>query len=461
MRRKLWQRIFICTILLLTASIFLTFLLFKTIYQDDFHNFHFEATRKMAEVLRGQSVAAARANARAFDMAPKSVWILDGTSLETAGEKPPAIDGADAKARWTRDGITLVENDTGEVAVWTYTTVDFAEGKYLLVILFGPPPVIFRHAMLAQFMGAILLGSVMLAFWMAWSVSRPLRRLHDEVLEMSRTGPGYSVTVTGNDEITDLAKAVNMLTDSLTSHMRGLRDLVANVSHELRSPLTRAAVNLVIIEESLPPEYTTVRKPGDSADRATDKPALVAEYLASLHEELAHMESLISTTLLTRKLDVQKDAILTNVINLSALCEDACERYRALFARGAFTFCTGIEPGLSVMGNKILLMQLLSNLLDNCLKYTTPEGQILVSLDRRGKEAHLCVENSFDSLPPGEIQHIFDPYYQGSLHQNGQAGMGLGLGLAYVRKTAMVHGGGVAAEETHIGVRICARFPLA
>ncbi len=324
---------------------------------------------------------------------------------------------------------------------------------------FGPPPKPLRQGFLIQLFAPVLVVGIALALWMAWSVSRPLRRLRDEVREMSEAGPEHTVTVSGKGEIADVAGAVNAMADSLALHIRAMRSLVTNISHELRSPLARANLALGIVEESLPPGYTLPPdvRDEDGADPADAKKRMAAKYLTALQEELAHMETLISTTLLTQKMEVQHESIAMALLDFSSLCENVWKRYKIMFQRSALVPAGSITPGLLVSGNKTLLMQLLTNLLDNCLKYTSKGGEIRFSLGVRSGKCLLCVENSYDRVDEAKLDHIFDPFYR--IDQ--ATGTGVGLGLSLVQKTAKLHGGEIMAVPTEIGLCICMQLPLA
>lgn len=460
MRLRLWQRVFVHSILLIVVSQALAFFLFTSLRRDDMAQIMAGSARAMAAGLAGSTPDMALTHIRIYNRStPHKLWLLNtGGTLALKGGAPQApLPEGEAVREWTDGGVTLIETDRNP-RVWTTTPLELADGPYRLLMAFGPPPQFMRTGPLIQMLLTVFLVSVTLALWMAWRVSRPLRRLHDEVWEMSRTGPGYTVTVSGNDEIADLAVAVNSLAVDLARHVQGMRDLVINVSHELRSPLARANVALGIVEGALPPEYTghLERMREGAGRRPVSKEEVAAKYLASLQEELTHMDSLIGTTLLTQKLATQKDSMLLGSVDFSALCEEACEKYLPFMARHGFSFERAVTPGMIIRGNRVLLMQLLSNLLDNCLKYTDARGEVCLTLRQRQESCVLCLENSHEPLDPAKLDHIFDPFYR----VDQATGTGVGLGLSLVQKTAELHGGNVMAVPTDIGLCVCVQLPL-
>lgn len=459
MRLRLWQRVFIHSILLVVVSQALAFFLFSSLRRNDMDQFLAGSARAMAAELAGNNLDMTLAHMRLYSGTPHTLWLLnaDGSTVSKGRLHQAPLPEGKAVREWTDGDVTLIETDRNP-RIRTMTPLELEEGRYRLLIAVGPPPQPMRAGPLVHMLAAVFLVSVTLALWMAWRVSRPLRRLHDEVREMSRIGPGVAVTVSGNDEIADLAAAVNSLAKDLARHVQGMRDLVINVSHELRSPLARANVALGIVEESLPPEYTghLAGAREESERRPPGKEEMVSRYLASLQEELTHMDSLIGTTLLTQKLATQRDSVLLEHVDFSALCEEVCEKYLPFMERHAFRFERTVAPGMAVRGNKLLLMQLLSNLLDNCLKYTDDRGEIRLTLRQRQEFCVLCLENSHEPLDHAKLDHIFDPFYR----MDQATGTGVGLGLSLVQKTAELHGGNVMAVPTDIGVCMCVQLPL-
>lgn len=227
-----------------------------------------------------------------------------------------------------------------------------------------------------------------------------------------------------------------------------LSELLATITHELRSPLARANMAVGIIEDNLPPVA------GEAP--AEDSRTLVTKYLAVLQEELSHMDALIETMLLTHKVQSSSSMSVDELVDFSACCEEMCSRYQVFFGRNRLGFNHNITPGLVVTGNTVLLKQLISNLLDNALKYTSEHGGVWLNLGLRRGAVYLTLENTCDNIAADELDAFFAPFYQ---LEAGQAKpgprLGLGLGLALVQSTAALHGGDSMAVLTDKGICIC------
>lgn len=291
------------------------------------------------------------------------------------------------------------------------------------------------------FQGIIVLSfiGVVLAFWMARRVSNPLRTLRGEVMEIAGGNLEKRVTVNGKDEITDVAVAVNHMADNLAKHIRSMKELVANISHEMRSPLARMQVTLAMLEE----------------DTAQDKAA--ASRVALLGEELSHMNKLIGATLLSSKLDLQNTRELTEKVAFSELCAEMCRRHTPVFTGKNVKFSHSVQENLTFTGDETLLATLVSNLLDNAAKYTEAGGQVFLRLVKFDDKALLEVENTHQPLPEPLLAHIFDPFYRGNTIATGT---GVGLGLSLVEKIAALHHGTAMAFNTETGVVFSVAFPL-
>jgi two-component system sensor histidine kinase CpxA len=229
------------------------------------------------------------------------------------------------------------------------------------------------------------------------------------------------------------------MADNLARHIRGMRELVANISHEMRSPLARVQVSLAMLEEEVPGGPKTANR------------------LALIREELEHMNKLIGTTLLTSKLDLQAPSRPEGPVAFSDLCLEACRRHAPLFLKEGLDFTQEIQKGIAFPGDETLLATLVSNLLDNAARYTEAEGSVFLRLSEDGGNAVLAVENSHAPLPDELRSHIFEPFYRGGV----ATGSGTGLGLSLVRKIAQMHGGDVTADNAGGSVRFTARLPLA
>ncbi|SBV91788.1 putative Histidine kinase [uncultured delta proteobacterium] len=436
--RHLWQRIFAYALILVIVSQVAVLILHRySINRDEARRYIADYTRSLAAAVDGGTAPSADTILKVFNRKRDRVWIEDAGGRIIAGALPERGRPGAAVGRIGDDGPVMLETGDPDWYVGTMP-LRLQEGEATLFMLFGPP----RHPDIWTlfFQGFIFVSVIglLLALWMAWRVSKPLRVLRDEVMKIAGGNLESRVTVRGRDEITDVAKAVNHMADTLARNIRSMRELVANISHEMRSPLARMQVSLAMLEEDV------AREPKAAAR------------LTLLNEELNHMNKLIGATLLTSKLDLQAPVRPEGMVAFSGLCAEACRRHAPLFSQEHLQFTREIQEGITFPGDETLLTTLVSNLLDNAAKYTDPSGVVSLRLFEEDGHAALAVENSHAPLPDELLQRIFEPFHRGGVATGG----GVGLGLSLVRKIAQLHGGDVAAANTGSGVRFTARIPL-
>ena len=266
-----------------------------------------------------------------------------------------------------------------------------------------------------------LLGIV--GFAVAAGVYPIIRRLtlRLEVLQRSvqRFGEGdLSVRVPeqGQDEVADLARQFNAAAARVETLVTSHKSLLANASHELRSPLTRIRMGL---------ELMTGHEPS---------PAFRAEILRNI----AELDQLVDEILLASRLDSHEvDVGTLEDVDLVGLAAEECARVGADLDAGAST------DSLEVHGVAKLLRRALRNLLENARRYST--GEITVVVHRRQGRAEVQVLDHGPGVPAAQRERIFEPFYR--LPGASERAGGVGLGLALVRSIAGRHKGTVHCQD--------------
>ena len=454
----LWQRVFVYSLVLILASGAMGIYLVHDNLLSKASSVVIAFTAEVRNAMADHSPEEADAFLARLNNQEARFWVEDSRGILLAGQRYADRAG--------KDWADYIYNDrqVGEVTLWqtefknplflaiTPCTLRGRDATlYAAFMAFPVPPL---ETLLSPGIITVALITGLLAFWMARKVSRPLRRLQREVSEISGTLQLRNVTVAGTDEIAEVASAINRLVDGLRRHMTGMNHLVLNISHELRSPLTRMALSVEMIGDGL----ALLKEREEEADPQRRAVIELAERnFEALRQELEHMDTLIGGTLTSSKLDVQDPGDLTETVSLSRFCENAVKRYDATFRQAGIRFMHCIDEGLNATGDATLLMQVLSNLLDNAAKYASgPDPQVRLRLYSKKGWAILEVENTHAPLPREAIEHIFDAYYR-----YGQpTGTGVGLGLSIVQKIMLLHGGSVSAANTGTGVLFRLSLPL-
>jgi len=242
------------------------------------------------------------------------------------------------------------------------------------------------------------------------------------------------------EELKPLAASVNALLARLDAALGAQRRFTADAAHELRTPL--AALKLQL----------------DVARRVGDDPARVAAYddLEGGVERASHLVDQLLT--LAR---VEPEALATRAVDcdLVALAKDAIVARGALAAKKHVDLGLARETSARVHGDPASLAILLSNLLDNALRYTPPGGRVDVAIDRGDDGgAILTVADTGPGIPADERERVFDRFFRGG---DAGASAGSGLGLSIVRRIADAHGAAITLGDARegTGLVVTVRFP--
>lgn len=247
----------------------------------------------------------------------------------------------------------------------------------------------------------------------AWPISRRLtRRIERLKAAVEALGEGdlaARADVRGCDEVATLAESFNRSAERIAALLAGHRRLLANASHELRSPLTRLRMGLEILAEKVP--IPDAQKQG-------------------LYRDIRELDQLVEEILLASRLDTPELPLERQPVDLAGLLAEECARLEAE--------CTAIP--LEATGDPRLLRRLMRNLLENARRHGG--GDVAAELIDAGAEIVLNVLDRGPGIPPDEAARLFEPFYRPAGAGEGRGGWGLGLSL--VRQIAERHGGTVA-----------------
>lgn len=261
-------------------------------------------------------------------------------------------------------------------------------------------------------------------------VRRLTQRLEGLQRGVQRWGEGdlsVRVPVQGDDEVADLSERFNAAAERIEGLMASQKSLLANASHELRSPLARIRMGLELMNS-----------PADSDALARSR--------AEILRNMAELDQLIDEILLASRLDAQgADFGTVEAVDLVGLCAEECARVGARF---------DVPEGLAqldVPGVPKLLRRLVRNLLENARRYgagsqDAPQGSgIELSLQPVGQEVLIAVGDHGPGVPPEYRERIFEPFFRlpGASERVG----GVGLGLSLVKSIAERHGGRVRCAD--------------
>ena len=250
----------------------------------------------------------------------------------------------------------------------------------------------------------------------------------DETLQSIQQATDLSrrIDVPVDAELERLVATLNRLLDRLEKAFSSLKQFTADVSHQLQTPLT------------------VMKGTAEVALKSTHSPAEYQRTLAELGEEVDEMARILADLRALTLADGANGG-QRGPVDLSESVNEATEIIEALAESKAISITSTIEPGVNVWGNRIGLKQVLLNLGDNAVKYTTTGGRISITLKSRGPEAVVTISDTGAGIPTEDLPRIFDRFYRGS--GTPRASDGTGLGLAIVKRIVEAHSGSIAVES--------------
>lgn len=277
-------------------------------------------------------------------------------------------------------------------------------------------------------------------------VRRLTRRLEFLQLGIERWGLGdlsARVTMSGSDEAAFLARKFNDAATQVQVLIGAHKSLLANASHELRSPLARIRMGLALLQQqtgaqnsqALPSEQDGAQSQQTSSAESHECLPATAEIERNIQE----LDSLIEEILLASRLDSPNANIGSHEsFDLMGLSAEECARV------GAQLQVQGDSHGtFEMLGYPKLMRRLLRNLLENAHRHNRPElGEVSLTLDTGGGCHRITVRDHGLGVPAQEVERIFEPFYRAKTSSQRDGG-GFGLGLALVRSIAQRHGGDV------------------
>lgn len=237
----------------------------------------------------------------------------------------------------------------------------------------------------------------------------------------------------GGDEFDQLGRNINAMLDRIGELMQAVQSVTDNIAHDLRMPLTRLRQRLdAVLGEDL------------------DRNALQSGIEAAIGE----LDSILQTFgALLRITHIESGSLRQSFadVDLSRLVTDAEQLFEPMAAETGHRLTSALSPGISIAGNRDLLFQALSNLIDNAIKHTPDGTDITLGLARIGNAVEITVADNGPGVPEAERQAVFRRMYR---VDRARSTPGSGLGLALVHAVATLHDGHCEITDNRPGARV-------
>jgi two-component system sensor histidine kinase CreC len=288
--------------------------------------------------------------------------------------------------------------------------------------------------------GGLSIAAVMTAagWWIARRLTRPLDRL-TAYAQAVRDGQSAVPPASRAKEIAALVDAFEQMRVALEG-----KDYVERytqtLTHELKSPLAAIRGAAELLHENMPTEQR-------------------ARFLAHLRAESDRIQKIVDRMLRLSALEARRGLESVELLDLDGVLSEATEALRSVWT--ARRIDLRIEPSgvTRVRGERFLLVQAVTNLLQNAIEFSPEGGVVLVRLEKSGELAQVVIEDNGPGVPDYAAGQIFDRFY--SLPRPDTGRKSTGLGLSFVREIALLHGGEARVENrTEVGARAVLRLPV-
>lgn len=295
--------------------------------------------------------------------------------------------------------------------------------------------------------GAIALAvSVVAAALMAYSIARPLERIAQAAEDVAAGDYDQRLQIESPTEVARLANSFNIMAQQVHTTLQSQQDLVANVSHELKTPLTSIqGFSQALVDGT-----------------ASDEPA--RERAATIiHEEAARMRRLVDELLDLARLESGQVSLAREPVNVVELLDKCAARFAPQAEQAGSTMCLEVPASLPpVMGDADRLGRVFGNLVDNALKQireVTGGGQVVLNAKQQDRWVVCSVTDNGPGIPTEDLSRVFERFYQVD-KSRARRGSGAGLGLAIAQGIVEAHDGSIRVESVEgLGTRFVVELP--
>ncbi|MFJ7841546.1 ATP-binding protein [Lysinibacillus sphaericus] len=261
-------------------------------------------------------------------------------------------------------------------------------------------------------------------------LARPLIEMKEATLKMSKGDFTVALSTNGQDELSDLANAIQLLSNDLNHLREERKEFLSSIAHELRTPITFIK------------GYTDILYKRDLSERDRQK------YLRIIIEETNRLSRLIKDLFDLAKMDENAFVINKECLHMDDFVASIEAKLRPAFHEKQIDLFVQCEAGLTLLADTIRLEQIFLNLLNNALTYCSSGDTTFLQVERNNHFVSIIIKDTGKGIPQKDLPYIFERFYRVDKSRT-RANGGLGLGLAIVKELVHAHGGEitVVSEE--------------
>jgi len=278
-------------------------------------------------------------------------------------------------------------------------------------------------------LGTLLLTLLLCAFiseWLARGISRPIQTMKNFAIRLGSGHFGDKLELRQSNELDQLALELNRMSERLASLDQERRAFLANVSHELRTPIS----NVFVTVEAL-------------RNGAASDPKVSDRFFQNVEDETKRLSRLINDLLDLGRLEAGVTLLEKQNLQLNSLISRAVRAVESRMQNSRISAQVNVGD-LQIQGDSERLLQALLNVLDNAIKHSTPNSQIVITGYKQAKQAVVTIRDQGQGIKESDLPHIFEQFYTADRSRQGR---GVGLGLAIAKRIIEAHGGSITATS--------------
>lgn len=293
---------------------------------------------------------------------------------------------------------------------------------------------------LVSALGAAFLLCGLASLWLARSLARPIQAMRNFAVRIGKGQFHERLEVRRDDELGQLASELNRMSQQLAELDAERRVFLANVAHELRTPVSNVSVTLDALMSG-----------------ADQEPEVRERFFQSAQDETARLSKLIQDLLELGRLEAGVVALERQPIDVGRIVNRAVAALETRFLSRELRVRRDLRPA-QVFADPERLSQVFMNLLENAVKHARSGSEIGLSAAIEGERVSVCIHNEGSEISEDDLARVFDRFF---VADPARAGRGTGLGLAIARRLAEAHGGSItAASSPEAGTFFTVHLPL-
>ncbi len=297
---------------------------------------------------------------------------------------------------------------------------------------------------------AAIVIALIVAYFVSRSIILPIRQMKETAEQIAKGDFSRKIKVKSKDELGELARSLNTMADELQQKIENLKqmdrmrtDFVANVSHELKTPLTLIRGYIETLEGKA------------MGDREKS-----GKFVSIIKEHSDRLGNIVDDLLSLSEIELSKDCLDKTDFDLKKLIDEISLGFGHALSEKKLTLnIDSQDDDLRIKADRDKIEQVLVNLIDNAIKYTKESGRIELSLSKQNQVVSIVVQDSGIGIPKEHLDRVFERFYRVDKARSRELG-GTGLGLGIAKHIVLAHNGKIDIEsEPGMGTKVVVTIP--